>query len=260
MITTNKGWRKNAQLNIQVRKYSFSKKVIFKPSSENVTIKTDENPKRQPPLTPHFTLEATKESEFLMRDWKTQKSSHVNLKWCWSGITVCTQINGNMGHNWCDAMMQSSGRSFLTLIVSFSWLFFFFFWPICHCSGCRGVRASEAVGIRALSDISMGNNQMDQSSDSRDLFLPTVYQIYLTPLCPLLSIFQFFNFFWSKLCPFVCALSCLIEDWWGWILNVVHRFAQEEGEMLPLLILGAKTSMWIWQHHLSKSTEVTSWH
>lgn len=101
-------------------------------------------------------------------------------------MTVCTQINGKVGHDWWDAVMRSSGRSFPNSHC-FHLLASVFFLPICRCSWCCGVRASEAFGIRALNGINVGNNQMDQSSDSRDLFLPAVYQIYLTPLCPLPS-------------------------------------------------------------------------
>lgn len=37
-----------------------------------------------------------------------------------------------------------------------------------------GVGASKAVGIGAPNGVRMGYNQMDQFSDSRDLFLPAV--------------------------------------------------------------------------------------
>lgn len=150
--------------------------------------------------------------------WGTEKlkelsrESQIMLMWDYSMYTDKWKYGPQL--MWCNdtVIWEVFPNSHCFLLLAF-------LLPICHC----WVRASEAVGIRVLSGISMGNNQMDQASDSRDLFLPAVYQIYLTPLCPLLSIFQFFNSLWSKLCPFVCALSCLIEDWWGWILNVVHR-------------------------------------
>lgn len=109
-------------------------------------------------------------------------------------------------------------------------------WSLCL-RACHEVRASEAVGIGALGGVSMGNNQMYQFRDSRDLLLPACGQLDTLK---------------SNFCPCVCAPSCLTEDWWGWILNGGTQITQEEGEILPLLTPGAKTSMWIWQHHLFK--------
>lgn len=109
--------------------------------------------------------------------------------------------------------------------------------------------AHDAGGIGALNGDSVRNKQTCHLGDSGDLSLPVCGQVDTSlPFC-----LYFLSFSKS-----LCAPSCLTEYWWGWTQNVVHRLPGRREQHLLLLAPGAKTSMWIWQHHLSKKKKKRS--
>lgn len=111
-----------------------------------------------------------------------------------------------------------------------------------------GVRASEAAANGAQSCVGNGKiiRWISRVAEGISL-LPVSGQLE-----PSLTFCLFLSYS-PTFCLSLCSCSFLPKaggGYWMW-----RTFAQEEDETLPLLMPGAKTSIWIWQHHLSKKVQ-----
>lgn len=173
--------------------------------------------------------------------WGLTWISEYWVRLCYFGQIVCTQTKKDiMDHDWHNVTIWENHFFSCPRLIFTHWSLFL--------RACHGVRASEAGGIGALTGVRMGNNQMDQLRDNRDLFLAVVTLPFSPPLtvrCPSLCL----HFFLPRRRLMGVDTECGTH---------ITQKKREKYSISP--IWKPRHRSGFWQQHLSKSTEAASWH